>query len=74
MSFLTSIVTLLGVVCVIGLPYFVGHGLAIMAHEPAEAMRWIWTGIGFGAVAAVIIFLASRMGRAAGAHPPTPHH
>ncbi|HET9983551.1 MAG TPA: hypothetical protein VFQ38_08185 [Longimicrobiales bacterium] len=73
MSFLASIVTLLGVVCVIGVPYFVGHGLAIMGHDPAEAMRWIWTGIGTGVVAAAIIFVASRIGRGAEAHPPTAH-
>lgn len=56
MRFLSSILLLVAVVCVIGVPYFVGHGLA------EHSSGWIAAGVASGVVAAVLIFAATRFG------------
>ncbi len=55
MRFVYTILLLLAVVCAIGLPYFVGHGLAV--HSAA----WVVAGVISGALAAGLIFTAMRL-------------
>jgi hypothetical protein len=54
MRFLSSILVLVAVVCVIGVPYFIGHGLA------AHSSGWVVAGLASGVIAAALIFLAVR--------------
>ncbi len=58
MRFLASILTLLAVVFVICVPYFVGHGLAV------HSSGWILTGVGCGVLAAIAIVGGARLLRA----------
>lgn len=55
MRFLSTILLLAAVVCAIGLPYFVGHGLAV--HSAA----WVIAGVVSGILAAVLIYAALRI-------------
>ena len=55
MRFLSTILLLAAVVCAIGLPYFVGHGLAV--HSAA----WVVAGVVSGILAALLIFVALRL-------------
>lgn len=56
MRFLSTVLLLAAVVCAIGLPYFVGHGLAI------HSMGWVVAGVVSGVLAAVLIFVSLRLG------------
>ncbi len=64
MRFLWSIGLLVGVILVICVPYFVGHGLAV------ESSRWIVAGVICGVLAAGLIFVLARLGLRAGEHQP----
>lgn len=66
MRFLASILTLLAVIFVICVPYFVGHGLAV------HSTQWILTGVVCGVVAAVLIFARLRI--RPDAHATVPPH
>ncbi len=55
MRFVSTLLLLAAVVCAIGLPYFVGHGLAL------HSVGWVIAGVVSGALAAGLIFLALRL-------------
>ncbi len=55
MRFISTVLLLLTVVLAICVPYFIGHGLAV------NDTRWIFTGIGCGIVAAVLVFVGLRI-------------
>ncbi len=65
MRFLSTLLLLLAVVCAIGLPYFVGHGLAL------HSAGWVTAGVVSGIVAALLIFVALRL--SPGAERRRPH-
>ncbi len=64
MRFLWSIGLLVGVILVICVPYFVGHGLAV------HSSGWIVGGVICGLAAAGIIFMLARLGLRGGEHQP----
>ena len=55
MRFLYTILLLAAVVCAIGLPYFVGHGLAV------HSAGWVIAGVVSGILAAVLIVVALHL-------------